>query len=196
MQLEFPFLAPKPSENWLDHKSRLAQLRESPLYRPAYAVYWQVVNAADYGTPQIRKRIFVVAVRSGLGAYRFPDKTHSGAVLRRDQSTGLYWKRHGVLQRNPPSMHKRCESHLTLQPWMTSRDALVGVGDPAETEEFSYFNHWTIPGARSYRGHTGSDQDWPSKAIKAGTHGVSGGENTILKDDGTARYYTLRGYAP
>ena len=33
---------------------------------------------------------------------------------------------------------------------------------------------------------------WDSKAIKAGTHGVPGGENTILKDDGTIRYYTLR----
>ena len=53
-------------------------------------------------------------------------------------------------------------------------------------------NHWMIPGARSYTGHTGSQLDWPSKTLKAGVHGVPGGENTLLCDDGSLRYYTLR----
>jgi DNA (cytosine-5)-methyltransferase 1 len=34
--------------------------------------------------------------------------------------------------------------------------------------------------------------DWPSKTIKAGVHGVPGGENTISLDDGSFRYFTLR----
>ena len=192
IQLEFPALAPKPNEDWVEHKSRLEHLRESPGYHPTYDVYWQVVNAADYGTPQKRKRVFVVAVRSGLGTYRFPEKTHSAVSLRREQSTGDYWKRHGVMQKNRPSLKKDDESQLILQPWVTTRDALVDVGEPAVTEALARFNHWTILGARSYPGHTGSDPDWPSKAIKAGTHGVSGGENTILEDEETIRYYTLR----
>ena len=53
-------------------------------------------------------------------------------------------------------------------------------------------NHWHIPGARTYPGHTGSSLDWPSKTIKAGVHGVPGGENTIVLDKDHVRYYTLR----
>ena len=53
-------------------------------------------------------------------------------------------------------------------------------------------NHFVIPGARAYHGHAGSALDWPSKAIKAGVHGVPGGENTVLDAKGRIRYYTLR----
>lgn len=41
-------------------------------------------------------------------------------------------------------------------------------------------------------GHTGSVLDEPSKTIKAGAHGVPGGENTVVLDDGSVRYYTVR----
>lgn len=46
-------------------------------------------------------------------------------------------------------------------------------------------------GARSYAGHTGSDIDQPSKALKAGDHGVPGGENMIRFADGSVRYFTI-----
>jgi DNA (cytosine-5)-methyltransferase 1 len=35
-----------------------------------YAVEWQVVNAADYGFPQRRRRVFIVAHHYSTGAYR------------------------------------------------------------------------------------------------------------------------------
>jgi DNA (cytosine-5)-methyltransferase 1 len=53
-------------------------------------------------------------------------------------------------------------------------------------------NHQLQPGARSYPGHTGSPLDEPAKTLKAGDHGVPGGENTILYPDGTIRYMTVR----
>jgi len=53
-------------------------------------------------------------------------------------------------------------------------------------------NHWKLQGAKSYPGHSGSTMDWPAKTIKAGVHGVPGGENTIIEDAGTFRYFTLR----
>lgn len=34
--------------------------------------------------------------------------------------------------------------------------------------------------------------DEPSKTIKAGAHGVPGGENMVVLDDGSVRYYTVR----
>jgi DNA (cytosine-5)-methyltransferase 1 len=49
-----------------------------------------------------------------------------------------------------------------------------------------------IPGARSYPGHTGSPLDEPAKTLKAGGHGVPGGENMIAMPDGTVRYFTIR----
>src|SRR4029077_1068217 len=81
-----------------------------------------------------------------------------------------------------------------LQPWVTVRDALTfpPLRAAAASEGEAWNNHWEIPGARSYAGHTGSDLDWPSKTIKAGVHGVPGGENTVITDEGMIRYYTLR----
>lgn len=43
-----------------------------------------------------------------------------------------------------------------------------------------------------YAGHSGSKLDEPSKTIKAGAHGVPGGENMVVLDDGSVRYYTVR----
>lgn len=42
-----------------------------------YKVKYQVLNAADYGVAQQRKRIFIVGIRSDLGVeYNFPTPTH------------------------------------------------------------------------------------------------------------------------
>ena len=40
--------------------------------------------------------------------------------------------------------------------------------------------------------HAGSELDEPSKALKAGVHGVPGGENMIAFPDGSVRYFTVR----
>lgn len=58
---------------------------------------------------------------------------------------------------------------------------------PAEYPE----DHIIITGAREYPGHSGSDYNAPSKTIKAGAHGVPGGENMIRFPDGTLRYMTV-----
>ena len=55
-----------------------------------------------------------------------------------------------------------------------------------------YLNHKLQLGARSYPGHTGSLFDEPSKALKAGVHGVPGGENTVILSNGKVRYLTVR----
>jgi DNA (cytosine-5)-methyltransferase 1 len=34
--------------------------------------------------------------------------------------------------------------------------------------------------------------DEPAKTLKAGVHGVPGGENMLLKPDGSVRYFTVR----
>ena len=53
-------------------------------------------------------------------------------------------------------------------------------------------NHFFNPGARSYAGHDGSPWDFPAKTLKAGDHGVPGGENTLRYNDGSVRYFSIR----
>ena len=48
------------------------------------------------------------------------------------------------------------------------------------------------PGAREYPGHTPNDLDKPAKTVKAGVHGVPGGETVLRLDDGSLRYMTVR----
>ena len=58
------------------HKAQLSRVLEqltSAGYRPTY----RVLMAADYGDPQLRRRVFIVGRRDG-GDFRFPEPTHSG----------------------------------------------------------------------------------------------------------------------
>ena len=67
--------------------------------------------------------------------------------------------------------------------------ALSGLGAPSG--ENSPEDHVLVTGAKPYAGHTGSDFLKPSKTIKAGAHGVPGGENMIRFPDGSVRYMTV-----
>ena len=72
---------------------------------------------------------------------------------------------------------------------MTIAEAIGNL--PDSRQENSLGDHVFIDGAREYPGHTGSDYNLPSKTIKAGAHGVPGGENMIRFPDGTLRYMTV-----
>ena len=50
-----------------------------------YVTKWQVVVAADFGVPQLRERLFIVATR-GRNSYRYPERTHA----HEGESTGLF----------------------------------------------------------------------------------------------------------
>ena len=51
-----------------------------------YAVAWRVLNAADFGVPQSRRRLFVVGVRAGRFAW--PEPTHGQGASRAHVATG------------------------------------------------------------------------------------------------------------
>ena len=80
------------------------------------------------------------------------------------------------------------------QPWRTVREAIGDLPDPERHPRKSsgWLNHRFQPGARSYPGHTGSPLDEPAKTLKAGVHGVPGGENMLRRPDGSIRYFTVR----
>lgn len=52
-----------------------------------YDAYWTVLNAADYGVPQIRERVFVIALRRGEKSFiSLPVPTHTNADDKKTQT--------------------------------------------------------------------------------------------------------------
>jgi DNA (cytosine-5)-methyltransferase 1 len=75
-----------------------------------YEFRWGVLNAGDYGVPQLRPRVFVVGARRGEALPELPEPTHSGQWERRQTGPGAI-------------------------PHVTAGEALAGVKAPPEREE-------------------------------------------------------------
>jgi DNA (cytosine-5)-methyltransferase 1 len=206
LQLTYPEMVRQADEPWLDHLGRLERQHTSGRRRKGttYNVVFRLLNAANYGVPQKRERVFIVGFRSDLNIeWSFPDETHSEEALLHSQwITGEYWERHKVARQNRPTLSARHAPRVArlrttnptalLAPWLTVRDAISDLPDPERYPNSRIPNHVFIPGARSYPGHTGSPLDEPSKTLKAGDHGVPGGENMLARPDGSIRYFTVR----
>lgn len=206
LTLTYPALIPASNEGWTQHMARLERHHTSG-GELEYRVDFELLNAANYGVPQRRERVFIVAFRADLGIeWSFHDdlpKTHSPDRLLWDQwVTGDYWDLHEIpsfrRSRPPQRSRSRIESLSsslippTARPWRTVRDAISDLPDPRSNEAADFANHRFNPGARSYPGHTGSPWDQPAKTLKAGDHGVPGGENTLRHPNGRVRYFTVR----
>ncbi len=205
-QLRYPTVVPQGDEDWAHHLARLERLHTSgERVGLRYNVVYQLVNAVDYGVPQHRWRVFIVGIRSDLSAeFCFPQPTHEeDALLYSQWITGDYWDRHCIPRSKWPSMPARLTRRVDslrdlfpgtlLQAWRTVRDATGDLPRVAVGERSSKVpNHFLNPGARSYAGHTGSLYDEPAKALKAGDHGVPGGENTLRLKDELVRYFSVR----
>lgn len=223
-EMSLPFVQRAPGVSWEEHdavlRAVLAKGSSDPSER--YDVTYMPVNAADYGVPQIRQRVIIVAFRSDLGVdwerYR-PKKEFSEAALIGSMHDGTYWKRHDdvpgidvarerVMANMPPAPLVLEEG---IQPWRTLRDAIAGIdeneGKPLPVVPLEAVHgrlavgdipdHVGWPGARVYTGHTPNDLDRPAKTVKAGVHGVPGGESVMRHDDpnfdGSGyRYMTVR----
>jgi DNA (cytosine-5)-methyltransferase 1 len=201
LQLNHPSVEREKEESWTDHLARLERHHTKGSKQALrYNVIWEVLNAANYGVPQKRERIVFVGFRSDLEiAWNFPKPTHSREALLWEQArTEQYWERHGVPsgERNLDCRAYDRAMRLSDKPraksWKTVRDALCDLPDPENDDALLFKNHRFQPGAKSYKGHTGSPLDEPAKTLKAGVHGVPGGENMLLRPDGTVRYFTVR----
>lgn len=204
LQLEFPSIFASVGEEWIHHLNRLIQHKASGA-ASEYHVNSKLVNAANYGVPQKRMRVFIVGFRADLNVqFSFPSETHTQQALLFSQwGTGEYWERHQVTKNDRPMRPvgiervlneiAKTEASLCLEPWKTVRDAISDLPDPeADSRAHLIQAHKFQPGARIYPGHTGSPLDEPAKALKAGGHGVPGGENMLRRPDGTVRYFTVR----
>lgn len=75
----------------------------SDLESAGYVPKWKVILAADFGVPQLRERLFVVATR-GHNGFLFPDRTHA-----------------------PP---EECNGLFSSQPYTTVGSVISGLGKP------------------------------------------------------------------
>lgn len=204
--LRFPTILPRGDEEWQDHRARLEEVYTGDKFDGLhYKVIKQVLNAADFGVPQRRERVLIAGVRSDLGVeFSFPYPTHSEDALLHDKwVTGEYWERHRVRKRLrspiPSRLRARIERltqedrSLMLPAWRTVRDAIADLPKIGMGEQCTMVpNHFYNPGARVYAGHDGSEWDAPAKTLKAGAHGVPGGENTVRYANGKVRYFSVR----
>ena len=181
-----------------DHAAHLARLHDF-MTRAEYDVVVLKVNAADFGAAQKRHRVVVAGIRRDLGlTLEAPAPTHSRERLLWDQwISGDYWRSHGMgiptggpktdADRRAVALMRSAKERPTGCAWRTVRDAIAGLGEPNGLN-----NHIRQDGARAYPGHTGSPLDEPAKALKAGDHGVPGGENMMVCEAGSVRYFTVR----
>ena len=191
--LERPNQPRRCKESHEDHLKRISRLPK------AYEVVIQSVNAAEFGAHQNRRRIVFLGVRADAGFLPpLLKRTHTRERLLYEQYVvGDYWRRFGLSgdDRKPliqpdVGLVGRLSCFLTPPPgrsWKTVREAIHDLGEPNGAN-----GHLFQDGARVYPGHTGSPLDLPAKALKAGDHGVPGGENMLVRDDGSVRYFTIR----
>lgn len=114
-----------------------------------YRHTWRVLNAADYGVPQLRPRLFIVGARKGEQLPELPEPTHFGE-----------WERRVV------------ESAGTI-PHVTTGEALAGLNAAPEPEEHirGQWGHLLpgIPPGDNYlfytakRGHPNPIFEWRSR---------------------------------
>jgi DNA (cytosine-5)-methyltransferase 1 len=195
LRLKYPHSTIFHNEKWEDHLNRLKKINPKQYSGIQYDVSYKLLNAADYGVPQKRERVVIVGIRSDLGLeWKFPNATHTEDRLNWDKFvTGKYWERHNIATQHNIELSELLKKKYGVfppenAPWQTVRDALIGVPHPADNHDI--YDHVFKDGAKVYPGHTGSDIDEPAKTIKAGGHGVPGGENMIRYEDGTVRYFT------
>lgn len=203
LQLRYPDVVMGEGEQWLDHLARLERLKTSGWCTDyTYDLVWRVVNAADYGIPQCRERIFIVGFRHDQNAkWAFPDPEYSqDALIYSQRVSGEYLDKHRISKNRLSPVTAALQKKIDAlrdnppqkKPWRTVRDALADLPRPGSRGAGLFPNNNFQPGAKIYTGHTGSVLDMPCKTIKAGAHGVPGGENMLILDDGTPRYLSVR----
>lgn len=209
LALSYPELA-NPRSDWKDDLEFLRKcLEHKTLHTLRYKVKVEKYTATDYGVAQARSRVFIIGLREDVKkSWSGPKPTHSEEQLLEEKwITGTYWDRHNLVRPQYDEhglrfvrKHNQKNHDLfaeKLLPHLTVRDAIQDLPEATSEEAVGFHNHIKAAReAKAYKGHTGSPIDMPSKTLRAGVHGVSGGENMIDYGPGNSgsryRHYTVR----
>jgi DNA (cytosine-5)-methyltransferase 1 len=99
-----------------------------------YEVTWKVLNAAHFGVPQLRERVFLIGSREGR-SFRFPSPTHRERIAAEDLLSG------------------------GLEPFKTAWDAIGDLPQWPEEPSLEIGGYWgdlipSIPEGQNYLWHT------------------------------------------
>lgn len=89
-----------------------------------YVPKWKVILAANYGVPQLRERVFIVATKKPNG-FQFPNPTHDKP--------------------------EKCDNLFALLPYVTVGEAIAGLGEPIckkDSSEIPDDSHYDVTPAR------------------------------------------------
>lgn len=124
---------------------------ESDFAAAGYRVSKRLFNVADYGVPQMRKRVIIAGTRADLPNqldFEFPEPTHA----------------------DPLKAHK-----LGLKPWITISEALAHIPDPGDEHDLKnhIYSLYKVTN-RNFTGHRRTDPNKPSPTILARGNGKGG----------------------
>lgn len=104
-----------------------------------YHVKYKILNAADYGVPQTRQRVFIVGVRSDVNwEYLYPEPTHSQ------------------------------NGDLILPKWVSVSEALASIPDPDKPNSILNHTYSKYKlNINGYLGHRLLDPDKPAPTVTA-----------------------------
>jgi DNA (cytosine-5)-methyltransferase 1 len=118
-------------------QERLAEINKKNKVK--YTFQWKVINAAEYGVPQIRERVFIVGSRDGQD-FKFPEPKFFSPEDDQAKDISI--------------------NDLTKQPYMTAWDAIGDLIDSSEDPKKSKVGgKWgallpSIPAGENYLFHT------------------------------------------
>lgn len=124
---------------------------QSDFARAGYRVDKRLFNVADFGVPQMRKRVIIAGTRADLPErlnYVYPEATHADPVKAKK---------------------------LGLLPWISISLALAHIPEPTESHDFTnhVFSRYKVTN-RNFTGHRRTDPDKPSPTILARGNGKGG----------------------
>jgi DNA (cytosine-5)-methyltransferase 1 len=124
---------------------------EQDFSRAGYRVSKQLFNMADFGVPQLRKRVIIAGTRADLpydSDFVFPEPTHLDPILKKNGGR---------------------------KPWLSIREALSGLPDPGQKHALvnHIYSQYKVTN-RNFTGHRTTNPDRPSPTILARGNGKGG----------------------
>jgi DNA (cytosine-5)-methyltransferase 1 len=165
---------------------------------------WCVVNSANYGTPQKRERVILMAgPKHPIGwGDPWPTETHSLQELVGTKNDGRYWARHGIKPSDQRSKKERkegspgiseTESKRGALPWLTVRDAFSMLPPEVNGYESLWVQPHQVARTEAFRSTTdiAMNPDMPSDTVTCRRGGAKTNDALIWNHDGRLRYLTL-----